>query len=101
MTHEDERRKLISIPYKKGEIKIIVAKQDCELGNHYHKLKTELFTLIEGSGTVMIKGVAYDISRLDHYRVDQNETHSFNLKKDSVLVCVCSHKYDKSDDYEH
>ena len=41
MTHEDSRRILTSMPYKDGEIKIIVAKDRCELGNHYHKIKTE------------------------------------------------------------
>jgi len=99
MTHEDDRRILTSIPYKGGEIKIIITKKDCELGNHYHKIKTELFTLMEGSGTIMIKGIAYDIERLDDYRVARYEAHSFNLKKDSILVCICSHPYDKTDDY--
>ena len=50
MIHEDGRRTLTSIPYLDGEIKIIVAKKDCELGNHYHKIKTEVFTLINGDG---------------------------------------------------
>jgi hypothetical protein len=48
ITHEDDRRILTSIPYKEGEIKIIVAKKDCVLGNHYHKIKTEEFRLVDG-----------------------------------------------------
>ena len=32
MIHEDNRRVLTSIPYKYGELKIIITKEDCELG---------------------------------------------------------------------
>lgn len=99
MTHEDERRTLTSIPYLDGEIKIIVTKEDCELGNHYHKIKTELFQLIEGSGTGVIDGHKFRLLTGNHYPVNQNQIHSFNLTKDSVLLCICSHPYDKYDDY--
>ena len=101
MTHEDERRILTSIPHKEGEIKIIIAKKDCELGNHYHKIKTELFQLIEGSGEGMINDHSFNLLTGNHYPVGRGDIHSFNLKKDSVLLCVCSHPYNKEDDYEN
>lgn len=102
MIHEDERRTLTSIPYKTGEIKIIVAKQDCELGHHYHKIKTEVFTLIKGDGLWDIgndKGILTN-GKLPLW-VSPYEKHSFFLKKDSILFCICSHPYDKTDDYEY
>jgi mannose-6-phosphate isomerase-like protein (cupin superfamily) len=104
MTHEDERRTLTSVPYKDGEIKIIVAKQDCILGNHYHKIKTEIFRLIEGSGRIKINRKSHTAEHImtkEHrYIVDPNEPHVIELKKDTILMCICSHPYDKNDDYE-
>ena len=99
MTHEDERRKLISSPYRGGEIKTIQAKKDCVLGNHYHKIKTEDFRLIHGVGTITIEDITHPLIVGLHYIVDINQRHSFSLKKDAVLNCICSHPYDKTDDY--
>jgi len=101
MTHEDSRRILTSMPYKDGEIKIIVAKERCELGNHYHKIKTENFTLIAGSGIVELEGEKSLIYEGDTIEVNPNEKHAFFLDKDSILFCICSHPYDHSDDYTY
>ena len=99
MTHEDSRRTLTSIPYKTGEIKIIVAKQDCELGNHFHKIKTEKFNLMVGDGLVMIDGNKSILSVGNEYIVKPLETHTFYLKEGSVLICFCSEHYNPKDDY--
>ena len=101
MTHEDERRTLTSIPYKEGEIKIIVAKQDCELGNHYHKIKTEHFKLLMGGGIAIINDKRVLMNRSEFLHIEPEMRHSFALKKDSILYCTCSHPYDKNDDYEY
>lgn len=99
MTHEDDRRRLMSFPYMDGEIKIIIAKEDCELGNHYHKIKTETFQLLQGMGAGKIDNRQFNLLTGNHYVVNPNERHSFNLKKDSILFCICSHPYDENDDY--
>ena len=99
MTHEDKRRRLTSIPYKDGEIKIIVAKQDCDLGNHYHKVKTEDFTLIEGEAHMTVDNHDMVMYPNKKFTVYPHEKHSIRLKKDSILFCICSHPYDKNDDY--
>ena len=98
--HEDERRTLTSIPYKNGEIKIIVTKKDCTLGNHYHKIKEEDFTLIEGDAICTIEDHRFDMTIAPkRVFVGQNKMHSFEIKKDSILFCVCSHPYNEQDDY--
>ena len=97
--HEDDRRVLTSIPYKEGEIKIITTKQDCELGNHYHKVKTETFRLLEGEASVYLEDCFFELQIGLPLKVDPEERHSFKIKKDSVLFCVCSHPYDENDDY--
>lgn len=100
MTHEDERRTLTSVTYKDGEIKIIIAKKHCELGNHYHKVKTERFTLISGFSSMVLNDVVHILEIGKEVVVSPSEKHSFELEEGSILFCICSHPYDKNDDYE-
>jgi quercetin dioxygenase-like cupin family protein len=90
----------MSFPYKDGEIKVIIAKQDCELGNHYHKIKTEEFKLIKGVARSVVDGFDTWLVSGSEITIYPNEVHSFLIEKDSILFCICSHPYDKTDDYE-
>ena len=110
MTHEDNRRILTSIPYKDGEIKIIVDKEDCILGAHYHEIKTETFILIKGHANIRLHDIKprtkerrydsiEDLEFFKDYIVLPKQYHTFTLKKDSVLFCICSHPYNENDDY--
>lgn len=101
MIHEDERRILEDWP----EAKIITAKADCVLGDHYHKVKTEKFILSEGSATMLVKfpksngWVKYKLKQGLVYNVPPGTRHKFEISKGSVLVGLCSHPYDPNDDY--
>lgn len=95
MIHEDERRILEDWP----EAKIITAKKDCVLSDHYHKIKTEKFILVEGIGSIKVNGESELMQKGKLYMVNPGELHSFNLVNGSVLIGLCSHPYDKSDDY--
>lgn len=99
MIHEDERRTLEDWP----EAKVITAKQDCTLGGHYHKIKTEKFILLSGSATLVINTIVGDVGKKmkksEVYTIDPNVRHSFEIKQGSVLLGLCSHPYDPSDDY--
>lgn len=99
MNHEDDRRLLISFPYKEGEYKLIKVKKDSTLGKHYHRIKTENFVLIAGAGAKTINGVTTPLELFQPFTVWPGDRHSFSLVKDSVLSCVCSHPYDPNDDY--
>lgn len=90
--HEDDRRILESFP----EAKVITAKVDCEIGNHFHKIKTEMFIL--SSGECLLNGDVMEIGKI--YVVPPGVNHSFKIAKDSVLVGINSHPYDGSDDYK-
>lgn len=104
MIHEDERRKLEA--YQEG--KMITAKEDCVVGLHYHKVKTELFTLISGE----CRHLYYDIRpgwKVVHDAKMYNGQiiiihpytyHEFHLKKGAVLIGLCSHAFDPTDDYK-
>ena len=96
MIHEDERRILEDWP----EAKIITAKQTCVLGDHYHKIKTERFILVSGSANLMIDNsriYSMEIGKI--YTVVPNQKHKFSLITGSVLIGLCSHPYDPTDDY--
>jgi quercetin dioxygenase-like cupin family protein len=95
MIHEDERRRLEDWP----EAKIITAKTDCILGNHYHKIKTERFILSVGKATITIDGESMEMIKGNLYSIYPNQAHSFLLSKGSVLIGLCSHTFNPEDDY--
>ena len=94
--HEDDRRKLYSFP----EAKLLEIKQDCTIGNHYHKIKTEKFILSEGQAQLDIKddGVT-DMQIGKVYTVLPGQHHSFHIKAGSVLVGLNSMPFSHKDDY--
>lgn len=103
MIHEDERRILESFP----EAKIIKVKQDCVIGEHYHKIKTEQFILCEGKCKLVVSNVegipmkgSMNMKKGGLYIIQPNTYHEFHIEKDSVLIGINSHPYDPTDDYK-
>ena len=100
MIHEDQRRILEDWP----EAKIITAKQDCILGGHYHKEKHERFILITGNAVLIIHTQLGDIKKKMRrgilYAIDPFTAHSLKLTQATVILGVCSHPYDPTDDYK-
>jgi hypothetical protein len=98
MKHEDNRRKLEDFP----EGKLITAKEDCVVGNHYHKIKTEMFVLSSGAcmfrKTVLGRTFEMDLEIGELITCYPYEYHEFHLKKGSVLIGLCSHLYDPNDE---
>lgn len=96
MIHQDERRILEDWP----EAKIITAKQDCILGNHYHKIKTEKFILVDGEASVSINShVFIPLYKGEMITILPNEIHAFQMKQGARLIGLCSHPFDPTDDY--
>ena len=100
MIHEDDRRILEDWP----EAKIITAKKDCILGNHYHKIKTEMFILTEGSARLIINTLVGPVGKqmkVGHtYIIHPGTRHTFHMANGSVLIGLCSHAFDPTDDYK-
>lgn len=101
MIHEDERR----ILEEWAEGKVITAKADCTLGNHYHKIKTEKFILVEGfaSMTTWSTGKTGNTRQMEIgkvYTVKPFTWHGFNLMDGSVMIGLCSEKYNPNDEYQ-
>lgn len=99
--HEDYRRSLVEyisdFPIRTS--KILTMKEDSAVGNHYHKLKDDVFFLLKGSGTMVLDNRATDFSAGDCILVKAGTSHSFLLKKGSILIESSTTPYDKSDEY--
>lgn len=100
--HEDDRRILVEwlkdFPVK--SCKVLVAKDDCEVGNHHHKIKDEIFYLLKGKGTVTLNGESETIKEGDVIYVPKDTIHSFVLEKDSILLGAGTKPYDPDDEYK-
>lgn len=97
MIHSDERRTLEDFP----EGKLITAKDKCFLGNHYHKIKTEKFILVKGEGKVSLNDDHPSKLRIgEMITVYPTVMHWFSLTPGSVMIGLCSHPYDPTDDYK-
>jgi len=102
LVSEDARRKLSEF----GEggnwkvCKVLEAKTDCWVGNHYHKLKDEMFLLIEGSGTFVLEQQTRVEQAPFSLFVKRGQYHAFNLKKGSVLIGLATELHDPKDDYQ-
>ena len=74
-------------------------KDDCVVGGHYHKLKTEYFILTYGECEMSIDNYTVKMELGKLYKIFPFEHHTFNIRAGSVLIGLCSHPYDPKDDY--
>ena len=100
-THEDSRRRLAEFcdgPY--GACKVIVAKEACVLGDHWHAHKTEEFMLIAGRATRVIIGNR-EFGSIDApyaWTVPPGTYHLFDLEPGSVLIGTATKPFDPEDE---
>ncbi len=96
--HEDDRRKLIEWPG--GAVsKVLIAKTDCVVGDHYHKHKGERFLLIKGEANILVgNGMDGTVSAPFEIDVPPNTYHRFSLRKGSILLGVCTGLFDPDDE---
>jgi len=95
--HEDNRRKLTSFP----EAKMLEIKEDCILGKHYHKVKTEKFILCQGNALLTVNDqnpIEMEIGKI--YTISPGQIHTFKIKKGSILIGLNSKQFDSTDDYK-
>lgn len=98
--HEDSRRVLIEWigDFHIRNCKALIVKEDCELGNHFHKKKIDTFLLLKGSGTYQIGTEKGEIKEGDCMRARNFEAHTFTLKAGSILLEASTTPYDKQDE---
>ena len=100
MKHEDNRRILTEwiADFPISTIKILEVKEDCELGNHYHNKKQDLFFLLKGSGRYKIGDRDGTISEGEDEIALPKEPHTFWLTKGSILLEASTTPYNKQDE---
>lgn len=100
--HEDERRILIewvnNIPFKSA--KIVIAKNDLPLGEHYHNNKDEIFYLLKGNGSIKLDQVESVFNEGDCIFVKRGTMHTFVLSAGSILLGVGSEPFDSNDEIQ-
>ncbi len=99
--HEDDRRLLCEwipdIPVR--TCKAFFIKEDCRLGDHYHRETTDIFFLLKGSGTYILDGIEKEFKEGQCIKVLPKVMHTLKLKKYSILLEASTLPYDKSDEY--
>lgn len=102
LVSEDARRKLFE--FGDGGVwkvcKILELKDECWVGEHYHKLKDEMFVLVSGSGTFVLGDITSVENAPFSIFVERGKYHAFKLDKGSVLIGLCTELHDPKDDYK-
>lgn len=100
--HEDERRVLIEWIRNSNFVssKIVIAKSEIPIGDHYHSKKDEVFLLISGKAkrVVMDNHTQTNIEAPYKWNVPRNTYHLFELEKGSILIGVADQPFDPEDE---
>lgn len=109
LVSEDERRNLFEFGVGREwkVCKILETKQGCWVGRHYHKLKDEMFVLLKGTGTFILKeeGGYGEERRIEVLEapvslfVPRGTYHAFRLHPGSILIGLATELYNPYDDY--
>lgn len=99
--HEDSRRKLIE--FGKGPfsiVKALTAKEDCVVGDHYHRNKDEEFLLLIGTADRVVIGPDEwsEVAAPFVWEVPRGRYHAFYLKAGAVLIGTATEEFDESDE---
>jgi mannose-6-phosphate isomerase-like protein (cupin superfamily) len=99
--HSDERRDLTEYVADMSirACKVLVAKDNCAVGQHYHKRKHEIFYLIAGFGTITLDGETQSLNERESILVRRGVMHSFKLSKGAILLGAATEPFDPEDDY--
>lgn len=97
--HEDERRKLAEITGDFKALKLLSAKEDCVVGDHYHKNKDEKFILLRGAGKYQINQEIGELRLGEVYVCERGTYHKFALEKGALLLGTASELYDPNDEH--
>lgn len=102
LVSRDSRRELYEIG-NDGNWKVckyLIIRDSAWIGEHYHKLKTELFAFIKGEGKIMIGDKSTYIKAPYTIIVPPNTYHAFYMAEGSEIICLASEVHDPSDDHK-
>lgn len=101
--HEDSRRVLYD--WAQGNFKsakAVIAKQAVPVGDHYHDKKDEVFFLLTGSFLELTIGSkeTFNVPSPHLVNVPRGVYHKFILEPGSILLCVATELFDKTDEIQ-
>lgn len=100
--HEDERRVLIEWIKNSHFVssKIVIAKSETPIGDHYHDKKNEIFLLVSGRAkrVIMDNKIQINIEAPYKWNVPKGTYHLFCLEKGSILIGVADQPFDPEDE---
>ena len=104
--HADDRGSLTQLAHDSiGQVNVLVSRKGTTRGNHYHKISTESFYVVNGCVEVKCsKGDTVEdrvFSTGDFFQIKPYVMHSMMFSEDSVLVAmydVCVEKDDGTKD---
>ena len=111
LVHEDNRRAIYEV--NGSDFSVQYFKINSEpvlkgLGNHYHRKKSEVFTILSGGGLVLLQDVNNDGQPVGEVRVQELNprdvvtipsfvVHTFHLRPDSEMHCYSTKPFDPND----
>jgi hypothetical protein len=100
--HLDERRELSDFVFNLNtkSLKIIKSFKSSDLGNHFHRKKTEIFFLVNGEiKSLNVGGFDFGTKYAPFaWRVDPGEFHSIIPEPGAIIVCLSDQTYDPADE---
>lgn len=112
LVHEDERRAIYEMNSLPGgfSVQLFTIKAAIPLGNHFHKRKSEVFTILHGGGILVAQKVdprsgapmegtrEFMVVRTGAVvRIPSYTAHTFVLEPDSRMHCCSDAAYRESD----
>lgn len=101
--HEDNRRAIFEFG-NGGNWKVckyLEIKEDCIVGDHYHRKKDECFLLLNGEADVTLSNEpSLHLIAPCIINVARGTYHLFDIKKGSKLICLASEEHDHKDDHK-
>ena len=100
--HEDERRSLIEwitdMPFRSA--KVVIAKKDSVIGDHYHNKKEEVFFLLSGRARRVVVGDVeeFGVTAPKKWFAGRGVHHIFELEKGAVLLTAATGVFDPDDE---
>lgn len=100
--HEDNRRSIFEFgAYGNWKVcKYLEIKEDCIIGDHYHRGKDECFLLSKGEANIILGSETSKVVAPMVINVSRNTYHLFDIRKGSILICLASEEHTPNDDHK-
>lgn len=109
LVHEDHRRAIAEFNGDNFSVQHFKVKEPIPLGNHYHKGKTETFTILQGDGILLLQDTTNPSAATEFHRlragavveIPPGWAHTFFLKGGSEMLCRSSARFDEANQDMH